>query len=212
VWTGQQAIINRLLGAGANPNAVTDNAHTPLHFAAMRSNVGTAKALIAAGARIELADKSGRTPMDWAVLKNAQTVIELLTAHGAEQAAIAPVPERSPISSSPVLETGIKIFDLFAPLVRGGLNGILTPHTNVGSLVLLTELALRMDAVYGSRTICLGLDDENFTRRDMQLLIGDAGINDVVSVIFGHVDDSVEQRIVMLDQALARANDLRDQG
>lgn len=211
VWTRQQAIIERLLAAGANLNATTNNGHTPLHFAAMRSDLGAANMLIEAGARVRLADKNGRTPMDWAVLKNAQSVIELLVAHGAEQAALAPVPGKSSTPAAPVIETGIKIIDLFAPLVRGGHNGILTPHTNVGSLVVLTELPLRMDAIYGCRTICLGLNDEIFTSRDMQLLAGDAGINNIVSVTFGNVNDSVEEQRAMLDQALARANDLRDQ-
>jgi F-type H+-transporting ATPase subunit beta len=46
----------------------------------------------------------------------------------------------------------------------------------------------------------------------MQLLLGEAGLSDVVSVIFGNVNDSIEEQRAMLDQALARANDLREQG
>jgi F-type H+-transporting ATPase subunit beta len=110
------------------------------------------------------------------------------------------------------METGIKAIDLFAPLVRGGHNGILTPHSNVGTLVLVTELLLRMSALYGSHTICLGLDDEIFTSRDMQLLIGDAGINAAVSVVFGNVNDSVKRQSAMLELALAKAKDLQEQG
>jgi F0F1-type ATP synthase beta subunit len=89
---------------------------------------------------------------------------------------------------------------------------MLTPHTNVGSLVLLTELMLRMNALYDCQTICLSLNDENFTSRDMQLLSGDTGINDFVSVVFGNVNDSAEERRALLDQSLARANDLWAQG
>lgn len=212
VWTAHGAIIKRLLAAGVDLNATTDNGHTPLHFASMRNFRQTATVLLEAGARIDLADKNGRTPMDWAILKNAENIIELLVSHGAEQAAIAPVPERSSMSVAPMLETGIKVIDLFAPLVRGGHNGILTPHTNVGSLVVLTELALRINSVYGSPTICLGIDDEIFTSRDMQLLLGEAGLENVVSVIFGNVNDSIDVQRAMLDQALARTNDLREQG
>jgi len=46
----------------------------------------------------------------------------------------------------------------------------------------------------------------------MQLLLGEAGLNNVVSVIFGNINDSIEAQRAMLDQALARANDLREQG
>jgi len=212
VWTAQRAIIKRLIAAGVNLNATTDNGHTPLHFAAMRNYRDAATALLEADTRIDLADMNGRTPMDWAVLKKAESIIELLVTHGAEQPAIARALEKSPAPAAPVMETGIKAIDLFAPLFRGGHNGILTPHSNVGSLVLLTELLLRTSALYGSQTICLGLDDEIFTSRDMELLIGDAGINDVVSVIFGNVNDSVEQQNTMLELALAKAKDLQDQG
>jgi F-type H+/Na+-transporting ATPase subunit beta len=212
VWTGQQAIIKRLLGGGVSLNATTGNGHTPLHFAAMRNYCEAATSLLEAGARIDLADKNGRTPMNWAVLKNAESVIDLLVAHGAKQAAMAPLRERSSTPAAPMMETGIKTIDLFAPLVRDGHNGILTPHSNVGTFVFLTELLLRMNVLYGTRTVCLGLDDETFTSRDVQLLIRDTGISDVVSVIFGNISDSIEQRDKMLQMALAKAKDLRDQG
>ena len=212
VWMGQEAIIKRLLAAGASPNTTTNNGHTPLHFAAMLNYREAVAALLEAGARIDLVDKNGRTPMDWAVLKNAKSIIELLVGQGADQPAIARTPERSPVSTTSVMETGIKAIDLFAPLVRGGHNGILTPHSNVGALVLLTELVLRMNTLYGSQTICLGLDDANFTSRDFQLLSRDAGIADAVTAIFGKVNDSATQRGAMLELALGRANDLRAQG
>jgi F-type H+/Na+-transporting ATPase subunit beta len=212
VWMGQETIIKRLLEVGASPNTTTNNGHTPLHFAAMRNYREAVAALLEAGARIDLVDKNGRTPMDWAVLKNAKNIIELLVGQGADQPAIARTPERSPVSTTSVMETGIKAIDLFAPLVRGGHNGILTPHSNVGALVLLTELVLRMNTLYGCQTICLGLDDENFTSRDFQLLSRDAGIADAVTAIFGKVNDSATQRGAMLELALGRANDLRAQG
>jgi RNA polymerase sigma factor (sigma-70 family) len=142
VWRGQQAVIERLLAAGASPDAITENGHTPLHFAAMRNDIGALAKLIEAGALIDLADKNGRMPMDWAVLKNAESIIELLVTYGAAQPVIAPVSERTSTPAQPMLETGIKVIDLFAPLVRGGHNGMLTPHTNVGSLVVLTELLI----------------------------------------------------------------------
>ena len=212
VWRDQQAIINRLLASGVNLNATTDNGHTALHFAAMQNYRNSATVLLDAGARFDLVDKNGRTPLDWAILKNAENVIEVLVVQGAEQTAIAPVSKRSFPSAAPMLETGIKIIDLFAPLVRGGHNAILTPHTNVGALVLLTELLLRMNRTYGSQTICLGLDDENFTNRDFSLLSMDAGIADATSAIFGEVNESAEQRRAISELALAKADDLQAHG
>jgi F-type H+-transporting ATPase subunit beta len=213
VWMGQDAITKRLLAAGASPNTTTNNGHTPLHFAAMRNYREAVTALLEAGARIDLVDKNGRTPMDWAVLKNAASIIEFLVAHGADQPPVTVrTPERSPAASTSVMETGIKVVDPFAPLIRGGQNGILTPHSNVGSFVLLTELVFRMKTLYGSQTICLGLDDENFTSRDFQFLSRDAGIADGVTAIFAKVNDSAEQRRAMLELAVGKANDLQTHG
>ena len=212
VWMGREAIAKRLIGAGASLNAITGNGHTPLHFAAMRNCARAADLLIKAGAKADLADKNRRTVLDWAVLKNAESVIELLSARGAQPRVSAKAPERSSISVMPIMETGIKIIDLFTPLVHGGHNGILTPHSNVGSLVLLTELVLRMNALHGSHTICLGLDDEIFTNRDFQLVCREAGVTDVVTMMFGNLNDSVERRSTMLKTALAEADDLRSQG
>src|SRR6266478_755608 len=178
----------------------------------MRNYIGAANSLIQSGARVDLVDQNGRTPVDWAVLKNAESVIDLLVAHGADQPAMARTPVNYSPSGTSVLETGIKAVDLFAPLVRGGHNGILTPHSNAGTFVLLTELLLRMNWLYGSQTICLGLDDETLTLRDIQLLIRDAGISDVVSVFFGNNTDSIEQRGAMLKLAMVKAKDLRAQG
>jgi len=166
VWRSRHAIIKRLLAAGANLNATTNNGHTPLHFTAMRNYREAAKVLLEAGTRIDLADKSGRTPMDWAVSKNATNIIELLVAHGSAAPDVEIAPEETTIVTGPFIETGIKAIDLFAPFVRGGHNGILTPHTNVGTFVLVTELLLRISTLYGAQTFCLGLDDEIFTRRD----------------------------------------------
>jgi RNA polymerase sigma factor (sigma-70 family) len=212
VLMGQEAMVNRLPAARANPNAVTDNGHTPLHLAVMRNNNRAANALIEAGAQIDVPDKNGRTPIDWAVSKNARSSVELLTKHGAEHPATAKVPEAVPAGAASLLETGIKAIDLFAPLVRGGHNGILTPYSNVGALVLLGELVHRMGSLYGARTICLGLDDEVFTSRDVQLLFREAGVGEIVTVIFGHIDDSAEDREQVLKTALTKAAALRAEG
>ena len=212
VWTEQEAIAKRLIAAGVNVNASTDNGHSPLHFAAMRNYDGVAKILLEAGAQIDLTDKMNRTPMDWAALKGFQSTIELLLGRRAERWVARSKVEGSPGLAGLFLETGIKAIDLFAPLVRGGQVGILTPHTNVGSFVVLTELLLRMHTLHGCETICLGLGDENFTSRDMRLLIADAGIRPFVSLIFGNVDDSLERRRAILEEALTKANDLRRDG
>jgi hypothetical protein len=48
-------------------------------------------------------------------------------------------------------------------LARVGRNGIFTPLPNVGIMVLLGELVLRMAAIYGAGTIYLDLEEGTFT-------------------------------------------------
>jgi F-type H+-transporting ATPase subunit beta len=210
-WMRQQSVLAQLLAAGADPNATTAEGHTALHLAAMRNSGEAARLLLEAGARADMRDKSGRTAMDWAAVNRAERVMERLIGHGSG-AAPTLSSEASAPGSAFFLETGIKAIDLFAPLVRGGTNGILTPHTGVGSLVVLGEIVHRMDGLYGGRTVCLGFDDERFTGRDMQLLLQEVGVTDVATVCFGAADDGVDQRLEIVREALRQIDKIRTEG
>lgn len=74
------AVVKVLLAAGANPNAATKpgvatgsfmrdartRAETPLHRAAAFGTEGTVKMLIDAGARLDVRDMNGDSPLSWA--------------------------------------------------------------------------------------------------------------------------------------------------
>ena len=84
-------IVWLLIGAGADPNALTaggggymgPGSETPLHNAASSDDVDVAEALIDGGADIEVPDGSIGTPLDNAVGYNCWHVARLLVAHGA---------------------------------------------------------------------------------------------------------------------------------
>lgn len=61
------AIVQLLLAAGADPNAVQQDSFRPLHAAAQNGNAELARLLLAHGADPALTDALGRTPRDLAV-------------------------------------------------------------------------------------------------------------------------------------------------
>lgn len=69
--TGDVALLNQLLDAGANLNAGNDVGYTPLHVAAKRGHEAVAVSLLEAGANPNAEDSDGKTPLHWAASCNA---------------------------------------------------------------------------------------------------------------------------------------------
>ncbi len=64
---GNSKKVRAFLEAGANPNLRTDRSQTPLHFAAARGDVISAKLLLRYGANTNVQSTSGDTPLHSAV-------------------------------------------------------------------------------------------------------------------------------------------------
>ena len=69
-----------LLDAGADPNALNANKQSPLHIAALVQHTGIVKALLANGARIDLRDTDGDTPLICAQNKKNADIVAMLSA------------------------------------------------------------------------------------------------------------------------------------
>ena len=81
VWKGQEAVVELLVKAGANVNAVNQNGHwgtTPLHAAAHANQAKIAKLLLDHGADVKAKDMEGRTPMFHTTFHKAKAVARLL--------------------------------------------------------------------------------------------------------------------------------------
>ena len=77
-------MMRTLLNHGSNPNAVTlRGACTPLHWAASRGSVSTAKILLDAGADINVRDDKGCTPLKWATVHHEEDMCTYLRNMGA---------------------------------------------------------------------------------------------------------------------------------
>lgn len=80
--TGNPAIVQVLLQAGADPNAVDDNGLAALHHGARNTNPVVVSHLLAAGASLNALDNEGYTPLHWAAAQsgNGRVVARLLDA------------------------------------------------------------------------------------------------------------------------------------
>ncbi len=67
--SGNTAEVLRLIQAGADVNAQSNDGWTPLHFAAWKGKTETTIALIKAGADVNVQNKWGKTPLDYAKKK-----------------------------------------------------------------------------------------------------------------------------------------------
>jgi ankyrin repeat protein len=68
VQKGDRTIVQRLLGAGADPNSLGPHGYAALHAAAMSGNAAMIRLLLSRGARLDLKDKEHHgTPFDWAM-------------------------------------------------------------------------------------------------------------------------------------------------
>lgn len=85
-WKGHAAVVELLLDAGADVNALNQDAHyggTPLHAAAHGNQKAVAEVLIARGADVTLKSGNDRTPLEETAIHNATAVAKLLRTAGA---------------------------------------------------------------------------------------------------------------------------------
>ncbi|HXJ44476.1 MAG TPA: ankyrin repeat domain-containing protein, partial [Bryobacteraceae bacterium] len=79
------AMVDLLLKSGADPNATFGEGETALMTAARTGNLAIVKALLAAGAKVNVSETwRGQTPLMWAAAEGHVQVVEALIAAGAE--------------------------------------------------------------------------------------------------------------------------------
>jgi ankyrin repeat protein len=104
--TGRQDVISLLLRHAANPDAADLKGRTPLHVACALGQEATVRALLQAGASLEPEDERGLGAMDWASAKHRTTIVQLLQAHAAAQAAAGQAKESASEGSALVVAAG----------------------------------------------------------------------------------------------------------
>ena len=75
---GDLWMVNQLLLAGADVNAVDGDGNTPLHVAAVWDREGIVRQLLAEGAEIDAKDKYGNMPLHWAAMAGHKGIMNAL--------------------------------------------------------------------------------------------------------------------------------------
>jgi F-type H+-transporting ATPase subunit beta len=134
----------------------------------------------------------------------------------------APKGKRAPIHRAPptldeqsntteVLETGIKVVDLIAPLIKGGKAGLFA-GAGVGKTVLITELINNIAKFHSGNSVFAGVGERTREGNDLYYELEEAGVLAKTSLVFGQMNEPPGARLRVALSGLAMAEAFRDEG
>lgn len=134
----------------------------------------------------------------------------------------APKGKRAPIHREPptleeqsskaeILETGIKVLDLIAPLTKGGKAGLFA-GAGVGKTVLIQELINNIAKFHSGNSVFAGVGERTREGNDLYYEMKEAGVLDKTSLVFGQMNEPPGARLRVALSGLAIAESFRDEG
>lgn len=130
--------------------------------------------------------------------------------------------ERAPIHRRPpsleeqsgkveILETGIKVIDLIAPMTKGGKVGLFG-GAGVGKTVLIQELIANIAKFHSGNSVFAGVGERTREGNDLYYEMEESGVLDKTSLVFGQMNEPPGARLRVALSGLAIAEGFRDQG
>ena len=110
-----------------------------------------------------------------------------------------------------ILETGIKVLDLIAPLTKGGKAGLFA-GAGVGKTVLIQELIFNIAKFHSGNSVFAGVGERTREGNDLYFEMEEAGVLPKTSLVFGQMNEPPGARLRVALSALAMAEDFRDSG
>src|SRR4051794_28629481 len=110
-----------------------------------------------------------------------------------------------------VLETGLKVIDLLAPLPRGGVADLFGP-AGVGKLVVMAELIHNFATRQNGVAVCAGLEARTYLANEFLAGLADLGVEDKTVAVFWERDEPPTARPRVVLAALTIAEQFRAQG
>jgi F-type H+-transporting ATPase subunit beta len=109
-----------------------------------------------------------------------------------------------------VLETGIKVVDLIAPLVRGGKVGLFG-GAGVGKTVLIKELIRNIAAEHSGISVFTGVGERSREGNDLWVEMEESGVLDKTVLVFGQMNEPPGVRLRVALTGLTMAEYFRDE-
>jgi F-type H+-transporting ATPase subunit beta len=110
-----------------------------------------------------------------------------------------------------ILETGIKVIDLIAPLTKGGKAGLFA-GAGVGKTVLIQELINNIAKFHSGNSVFAGVGERTREGNDLYHEMEEAGVLGKTSLVFGQMNEPPGARLRVALSALAMAEAFRDEG
>ena len=122
-----------------------------------------------------------------------------------------PAPEFAKQSTKvEILETGIKVIDLIAPIVKGGKVGLFG-GAGVGKTVIITELIRNIAAEHGGVSVFAGVGERSREGNELYKEMNESGVLNKTTLVFGQMNEPPGIRARVGLTALAMAEYFRDE-
>ena len=115
------------------------------------------------------------------------------------------------INKTEILETGIKVIDLIAPIAKGGKVGLFG-GAGVGKTVLIQELINNIAKFHSGNSVFAGVGERTREGNDLYYEMKEAGVLDKTSLVFGQMNEPPGARLRVALAGLAMAEAFRDEG
>lgn len=110
-----------------------------------------------------------------------------------------------------ILETGIKVIDLIAPITKGGKVGLFG-GAGVGKTVVITELIRNIAREHGGYSVFAGVGERTREGNDLYFEMKESGVLDKTSLVFGQMNEPPGARARIGLTGLTIAESFRDEG
>ena len=114
-------------------------------------------------------------------------------------------------TTTQVFETGVKVFDLLVPFVKGGKMGMFG-GAGVGKTVVIMEMIHNIALVHGGVSVFAGVGERTREGNDLYLEMKESGVLDKTALIYGQMNEPPGARARVALSALTTAEHFRDQG
>lgn len=110
-----------------------------------------------------------------------------------------------------ILETGIKVIDLIAPIAKGGKVGLFG-GAGVGKTVLIQELINNIAKFHSGNSVFAGVGERTREGNDLYYEMKESGVLDKTSLVFGQMNEPPGARLRVALTGLTMAETFRDEG